>query len=139
MYRYKYKLMRQVRMCKDLKHLIYYRFNTGPVGKVRFLLLPHLLCQGCSAGCWLLGGAWAKGVLSLLGERRGWLEGKCVPPRPCLAVSQPPPARPRPCPPTRAGPRRGLLGAHVARLALLPARHRAAAGALAGQPAGPPV
>ncbi|KAJ9070725.1 pre-mRNA-splicing factor 8 [Entomophthora muscae] len=33
MYRYKYKLMRQVRMAKDLKHLIYYRFNTGPVGK----------------------------------------------------------------------------------------------------------
>lgn len=33
MYRYKYKLMKQVRMCKDLKHLIYYRFNTGPVGK----------------------------------------------------------------------------------------------------------
>lgn len=33
MYRYKYKLMRQVRMCKDIKHLIYYRFNTGPVGK----------------------------------------------------------------------------------------------------------
>lgn len=25
MYRYKYKLMRQIRMCKDLKHLIYYR------------------------------------------------------------------------------------------------------------------
>ncbi|KAJ2355359.1 pre-mRNA-splicing factor 8, partial [Coemansia sp. RSA 2618] len=33
MYRYKYRLMRQVRACKDLKHLIYYRFNTGPVGK----------------------------------------------------------------------------------------------------------
>ncbi|KRY37981.1 Pre-mRNA-processing-splicing factor 8 [Trichinella spiralis] len=33
MYRYKYKLMRQIRMCKDLKHLIYYRFNTGTVGK----------------------------------------------------------------------------------------------------------
>ena len=33
MYRYKYKLMRQIRMCKDLKHLIYWRFNTGPVGK----------------------------------------------------------------------------------------------------------
>ena len=33
MYRYKYRLMRQVRQCKDLKHLIYYRFNTGPVGK----------------------------------------------------------------------------------------------------------
>jgi pre-mRNA-processing factor 8 len=25
--------MRQIRMCKDLKHIIYYRFNTGPVGK----------------------------------------------------------------------------------------------------------
>ena len=33
MYRYKYKLMKQVRMCKDLKHVIYYRFNTGPVEK----------------------------------------------------------------------------------------------------------
>ena len=33
MYRYKYKLMRQIRMCKDLKHVIYYRFKTGPVGK----------------------------------------------------------------------------------------------------------
>lgn len=28
MYRYKYKLMRQIRLCKDLKHVIYYRFNT---------------------------------------------------------------------------------------------------------------
>jgi predicted chitinase len=27
MYRYKYKLMRQIRMCKDLKHLIYYRWE----------------------------------------------------------------------------------------------------------------
>ncbi|KAF4720556.1 pre-mRNA-splicing factor 8 [Perkinsus olseni] len=33
MYRYKYRLMRQVRMCKDLKHLVYYRFNSGAVGK----------------------------------------------------------------------------------------------------------
>jgi len=33
MYRYKYKLMHQIRSCKDLKHLIYYRFNTGAVGK----------------------------------------------------------------------------------------------------------
>lgn len=33
MYRYKYKLMRQIRMCKDLKHVMYHRFNTGPVGK----------------------------------------------------------------------------------------------------------
>lgn len=38
MCRYKYKLMRQIRMCKDLKHLIYYRFNTGPVGKVLYFL-----------------------------------------------------------------------------------------------------
>ena len=33
MYRYKYRLMRQIRACKDLKHVVYYRFNTGPVGK----------------------------------------------------------------------------------------------------------
>ncbi|KAI8290919.1 Pre-mRNA-processing-splicing factor 8 [Colletotrichum sp. SAR11_57] len=33
MYRYKYKLMHQIRSCKDLKHLIYYRFNSAPVGK----------------------------------------------------------------------------------------------------------
>ena len=34
MYRYKYKLMRQIRMCKDLKHLIYYRFNTVSSGNI---------------------------------------------------------------------------------------------------------
>ncbi|KAK2962369.1 putative Pre-mRNA-processing-splicing factor 8 [Blattamonas nauphoetae] len=33
MYRYKYKLMKQVRACKDLKHLIYHKFNAGAVGK----------------------------------------------------------------------------------------------------------
>ena len=33
MYRYKYRVMRQVRMCKDMKHLIYNRFNAGAVGK----------------------------------------------------------------------------------------------------------
>ena len=27
------QLMRHVHMTKDLKYLIYYRFNTGPVGK----------------------------------------------------------------------------------------------------------
>ena len=31
MYRYKYKLMKQVRMCKDLKHVIYSRFKSGPI------------------------------------------------------------------------------------------------------------
>ncbi|KAJ2909945.1 pre-mRNA-splicing factor 8, partial [Coemansia aciculifera] len=30
MYRYKYRLMRQIRACKDLKHLTYYRFNCFP-------------------------------------------------------------------------------------------------------------
>eukprot|EP00923_Selenidium_pygospionis_P020244 GHVN01035076.1.p1 GENE.GHVN01035076.1~~GHVN01035076.1.p1 ORF type:complete len:2490 (+),score=338.39 GHVN01035076.1:119-7588(+) len=35
MYRYKYRLMRQVRMCKDLKHLIYHRFNTGPLAQIK--------------------------------------------------------------------------------------------------------
>ena len=33
MYRYKYKVIQQIRMCKDLKHIIYYRFNVEPVGK----------------------------------------------------------------------------------------------------------
>jgi hypothetical protein len=37
MYRYKYKLMRQIRMCKDLKHVIYYRFNT--VSAIRKLIV----------------------------------------------------------------------------------------------------
>ncbi|PWN42662.1 putative PRP8-U5 snRNP protein, pre-mRNA splicing factor [Ceraceosorus guamensis] len=32
-YRYKYRIMRQIRACKDLKHVIYHRFNSGPVGK----------------------------------------------------------------------------------------------------------
>mmetsp|Transcript_44709 Transcript_44709/g.74621 ORF Transcript_44709/g.74621 Transcript_44709/m.74621 type:complete len:2266 (+) Transcript_44709:990-7787(+) len=32
-YRYKYRVMRQIRICKDFKHLIYYRFNTGEIGK----------------------------------------------------------------------------------------------------------
>jgi pre-mRNA-processing factor 8 len=36
MYCYKYHLMQQIRMCKDLKHLIYYRFNTGLVGKEQY-------------------------------------------------------------------------------------------------------
>lgn len=41
MYRYKYKLMKQIRMCKDLKHVIYYRFNT-----VSFVLIKiHFCCS----------------------------------------------------------------------------------------------
>lgn len=62
MYRYKYKLMRQIRMCKDLKHLIYYRFNTGPVGKVSLTFaLPPPPCSPLTtprvlAHAWHLGG-----------------------------------------------------------------------------------
>jgi pre-mRNA-processing factor 8 len=41
MYRYKYKLMKQIRMCKDFKHLIYYRFNTGPIRKGRGVEFWH--------------------------------------------------------------------------------------------------
>ncbi|KNH06334.1 pre-mRNA-processing-splicing factor 8-like protein [Perkinsela sp. CCAP 1560/4] len=32
-YRYKYTFMRSIKHSKDIKHLLYYRFNTGPVGK----------------------------------------------------------------------------------------------------------
>ncbi len=41
MYRYKYKLMRQIRMCKDLKHVIYYRFNTVSL----LISIPYYLCR----------------------------------------------------------------------------------------------
>jgi len=33
LYRYKYRVMRQIRQCKDLKHILYHRFNAGAVGK----------------------------------------------------------------------------------------------------------
>ncbi len=33
--RYTYCLMRLVRMCQDLKHLVHPRFNAGPVGEGR--------------------------------------------------------------------------------------------------------
>jgi pre-mRNA-processing factor 8 len=51
MYRYKYKLMRQIRMCKDLKHLIYYRFNTVSNFNILNLttkLFKKILCIGTS-------------------------------------------------------------------------------------------
>ncbi|KGG52195.1 hypothetical protein DI09_1p450 [Mitosporidium daphniae] len=63
MYRYKYKLMRQVRMAKDLKHLLYYRFNVGPVGKG----------PGCGfwAPSWRIWIFFLRGIIPLL-ER--WLQ-----------------------------------------------------------------
>ncbi|KAG5958853.1 Pre-mRNA-splicing factor spp42 [Claviceps cyperi] len=62
MYRYKYKLMHQIRICKDLKHLIYYRFNSGPVGKG-----PGCGFWGPSWRVWLF---FLRGIIPLL-ER--WL------------------------------------------------------------------
>ncbi|GAO18226.1 hypothetical protein UVI_02022920 [Ustilaginoidea virens] len=62
MYRYKYKLMHQIRTCKDLKHLIYYRFNSGPVGKG-----PGCGFWGPSWRVWLF---FMRGIIPLL-ER--WL------------------------------------------------------------------
>lgn len=56
MYRYKYKLMRQIRMCKDLKHLIYYRFNTvcasRPVAIHRKLACLHSAHQKRAEASW---------------------------------------------------------------------------------------
>jgi pre-mRNA-processing factor 8 len=62
MYRYKYKVMRQVRMTKDLKHLIYYRFNTGPVGK------------GPGVGFWAPGWrVWLFFLRAIIPLLEGWL------------------------------------------------------------------
>ena len=33
LYRYKYKSTHQVKQCKDFKHMVYNRFNSGPVGR----------------------------------------------------------------------------------------------------------
>ena len=33
-YRGKYKIIQQIRKCKDIKHVLYYRFNTGEIGKL---------------------------------------------------------------------------------------------------------
>uniref|UniRef100_A0A6T6SP05 mRNA splicing factor PRP8 n=1 Tax=Amorphochlora amoebiformis TaxID=1561963 RepID=A0A6T6SP05_9EUKA len=40
-YRYKYKVMKQIRLCKDLKHLIYFKFNA------------NVLHKGPGVGFWL--------------------------------------------------------------------------------------
>ncbi|MCO5594362.1 hypothetical protein L7F22_048392 [Adiantum nelumboides] len=45
MYRYKYKLMHQIRACKDLKHVIYHRFNSGPSARPRCRLLGSLMAR----------------------------------------------------------------------------------------------
>ena len=53
MYRYKYRVMRQIRQVKDYKHLIYHRFNSGAVGK------------GPGTGVWLAG--WRTWIFFLRG------------------------------------------------------------------------
>ena len=70
MYRYKYRLMRQIRTCKDLKHLIYYRFNTGPVGKG-----PGV---GFWAPSWRVWMFFLRGIAPLLERWLGNLAGSSV-------------------------------------------------------------
>lgn len=62
LYRYKYKVMHQIRACKDLKHLIHAKFNADGVGKG----------PGCGVWqpAWRVWLAWLRGTLPLL-ER--WL------------------------------------------------------------------
>ncbi|PNH07205.1 Pre-mRNA-splicing factor 8 [Tetrabaena socialis] len=76
MYRYKYRLMRQIRVCKDLKHLIYYRFNTGPVGK------------GPGVGFWAP--MWRVWLFFLRARPRCWrragLDGPYVTPEEAVAI-----------------------------------------------------
>ncbi|PWZ00736.1 PROCN-domain-containing protein [Testicularia cyperi] len=61
-YRYKYKSMHQIRQCKDIKHLVYYRFNTGAIGKG-----PGVGFWGPSLRVWIF---YLRGIVPLL-ER--WL------------------------------------------------------------------
>lgn len=74
MYRYKYKLMRQIRMCKDIKHVIYYRFNTvSAVGgrRVGYCFASESLCF--SHSCLLSPGSCWQG--SGCGDLGPWLAG----------------------------------------------------------------
>ena len=54
MYRYKYKLMKQIRMCKDLKHVIYYRFNTVSTFFCFFIGEHRVGSMMIGAGVWKL-------------------------------------------------------------------------------------
>jgi hypothetical protein len=53
MYRYKYKLMKQIRMCKDLKHIIYYRFNT--VRQRQIYMRMATMCNVLTLLCFVQG------------------------------------------------------------------------------------
>lgn len=118
MYRYKYKLMRQIRMCKDLKHLVYYRFNTGkgpstPEANVLFLLAHKYVPWQVHLCRLYIGFTFMYEALTFEID--------------CLFRS------------SGQGPGCGLLGADVARLVVLPARHCPAVGALAWQSTGPSI
>ena len=63
MYRYKYRVMRQVRATKDLKHVIYYRFNTGPVGKG-----PGVGFWGPGWRVWIFFSAWSYSTVGEMAE-----------------------------------------------------------------------
>lgn len=63
LYRHKYKIMKQIRACKDLKHVIYYRFNVGAVTKgpgVGFGRQAGACgCSSCAARCRCWSAGWA--------------------------------------------------------------------------------
>eukprot|EP00127_Corallochytrium_limacisporum_P002632 Clim_evm68s134 gene=Clim_evmTU68s134 len=68
LYRYKYKFMRQIRATKDLKHIVYHRFNSGPVGKG-----PGVGFWGPAWRVWVFG---MRGVTPLLEQWLGNLLGR---------------------------------------------------------------
>jgi hypothetical protein len=63
MYRYKYRLMRQIRMCKDLKHLIYYRCVRSPPRPAR--------AATSDRGAGSTPGPWARAPAAASGRPRG--------------------------------------------------------------------
>jgi pre-mRNA-processing factor 8 len=77
MYRYKYKLMRQVRMCKDLKHVVSFRVHCDAgdaIADPSFLPRPDLHSLQLGSGrqrswSWILG-AGMEGVALLLARYR---------------------------------------------------------------------
>ncbi len=62
LYRYKYKVMKQVRLCKDLKHVLYSNFRGGAVGK------------GPGCGFWLPAWrVWVFGIRGLVPMVEKWI------------------------------------------------------------------
>jgi len=59
MYRYKYKLMRQIRMCKDLKHIVYYRFNTVSSNLIQY---SYFSCPSSPIN-WIVKWSWGRSIV----------------------------------------------------------------------------